>query len=114
VTEAELLAFTAERVDEGPAKPKSITVLSTMPVTNVGKIYKPELRTLATAAVVQAMVEQICKAKAIAADMRPRVATQGDLPVTVILHPHGQLEMHHELQALIAALPLKVLVLTQD
>jgi fatty-acyl-CoA synthase len=114
VTEAELLAFTAERVDEGPAKPKSITVLSAMPVTNVGKIYKPELRTLATAAVVQAMVEQICNDQAIEADMRPRVFTQGDLPVSVILHPHGQAEMHHELQALIAALPVKVLVSTQD
>ena len=55
VTEAELLAFTAERVDEGPAKPKSITVLNAMPVTNVGKIYKPELRTLAAGAVVQAL-----------------------------------------------------------
>ena len=114
VTEAELLAFTAERVDEGPAKPKSITVLSAMPVTNVGKIYKPELRTLATAAVVQAMVEQICNDQAIEADMRPRVFTQGDLPVNLILHPHGQAEMHHELQALIAALPVKVLVSTQD
>jgi fatty-acyl-CoA synthase len=114
VTEAELLAFTAERVDEGPAKPKSITVLSTMPVTNVGKIYKPELRTLATAAVVQAMVEQICKANAIEADMRPRVLTQGDQPVSVILHPHGQEEMHHELQALIAALPVRVLVISND
>lgn len=114
VTEAELLAFTAERVDEGPAKPKSITVLSAMPVTNVGKIYKPELRTLATGAVVQAMVEQICKARAIGADMRPRVATQGDLPVSVILHPHGQVEMHHELQALIAALPVKVLLISTD
>ncbi len=114
VTEAELLAFTAKRVDEGPAKPKSITVLSAMPVTNVGKIYKPELRTLATAAVVQAMVEQICNDQAIEADMRPRVLTQGDLPVSVILHPHGQAEMHHELQALIAALPVKVLVSTQD
>jgi fatty-acyl-CoA synthase len=101
-------------VDEGPAKPKSITVLSAMPVTNVGKIYKPELRTLATAAVVQAMVEQICDDKVIEADMRPRVLTQGDLPVSVILHPHGQAEMHHELQALIAALPVKVLVISND
>ena len=29
-----------------------------MPVTNVGKIYKPELRTLATAAVVQGLIHQ--------------------------------------------------------
>ena len=61
-TEAELLAFTAERVDEAPAKPRSVTLLEHMPVTNVGKIYKPELRTLATGAVVQALVNQVCDA----------------------------------------------------
>ena len=43
-SEAELLAFAAERVDEAPARPKSVTIIDTMPMTNVGKIYKPELR----------------------------------------------------------------------
>ena len=43
----ELLAFTAARVDEAPAKPKWVTVIDTMPMTNVGKIYKPELRSIA-------------------------------------------------------------------
>ena len=51
VTEAELLAFVSERVDEPPARPKSVTILDTMPMTNVGKIYKPDLRVLAAAAV---------------------------------------------------------------
>jgi fatty-acyl-CoA synthase len=50
-TEAELLAFTAARVDEAPARPKSVTILERMPMTNVGKVYKPELRELAAAAV---------------------------------------------------------------
>jgi fatty-acyl-CoA synthase len=47
VTEAELLAFVRERVDEPPARPKSVTVLRAMPMTAVGKIFKPELRRLA-------------------------------------------------------------------
>ena len=47
VTEEELLAYTAERVDEPPAKPKWIAIIPTMPVTTVGKIFKPELRALA-------------------------------------------------------------------
>ena len=47
VSEAELLAFTAARVDEAPAKPKSVTIIEKMPMTNVGKIYKPELRLMA-------------------------------------------------------------------
>lgn len=49
-TEEELLAFTAARVDDPVAKPKSITILATMPMTNVGKIFKPELRELAAKA----------------------------------------------------------------
>jgi len=46
-SEAELLEFVRNRVDEPPARPKSVTVLQTMPMTLVGKIYKPELRQLA-------------------------------------------------------------------
>ncbi len=114
VSEQELLAFTAERVDEAPAKPKRITILERMPVTNVGKIYKPELRTLATRAVVQALVDQVYGAK----DKRPRVTAQGDLPVSVSLERDGDCDghadLHRELQALIAALPVKVQVISGD
>ena len=49
-TEAELLAFAAARVDEAPAKPKAVTILEQMPMTNVGKIFKPELRLMAATA----------------------------------------------------------------
>ena len=45
--EAELLAYVCERVDEPPARPRSVTVLPNMPMTLVGKIFKPELRQLA-------------------------------------------------------------------
>jgi fatty-acyl-CoA synthase len=83
VTEAELLAFTAERVDEGPAKPKSITVLGAMPVTNVGKIYKPELRTLATAAVVQRLIQNAMAPLQLAPAQWPQVQATGDVPVAV-------------------------------
>jgi len=47
---AELLAYVRERVDEPPARPKSVTVLASMPMTLVGKIFKPELRQLAALA----------------------------------------------------------------
>ncbi|MGB1010226.1 MAG: AMP-binding protein [Thiolinea sp.] len=49
ITESELLDFAATHVNEIPAKPKSVTVLEVMPLTNVGKIFKPELRRLAAA-----------------------------------------------------------------
>jgi fatty-acyl-CoA synthase len=114
VNEEELLAFTAERVDEAPAKPKSITILERMPVTNVGKIYKPELRTLATGAVVQALVDQVYGVN----EMRPSVTAQGDLPVSVSLERDGNCDgdadLHRELQALIAALPVKVQVISAN
>lgn len=47
VSTEELMAFAAERVDEPPARPKKVTVLDAMPLTNVGKIYKPTLREMA-------------------------------------------------------------------
>jgi fatty-acyl-CoA synthase len=83
VSEAELLAFTAERVDEAPAKPKSITILERMPVTNVGKIYKPELRTLATAAVAQVLIHQVLTSLQTPSASWPQVHAVGDAQVAV-------------------------------
>jgi fatty-acyl-CoA synthase len=83
VSEEELLAFTAERVDEAPAKPKRITLLERMPVTNVGKIYKPELRTLATGAVVQGLIDQVLTPLMTPAPQWPQVHALGDTQVTV-------------------------------
>lgn len=40
----DLLKFVQERVNEPPAKPKFIFVIDEMPLTNVGKIFKPKLR----------------------------------------------------------------------
>lgn len=50
-TEVELLEFVRQRVDEPPARPKSVTILQTMPMTSVGKIFKPDLRQLAASRV---------------------------------------------------------------
>lgn len=43
-TEDELLAFAKEQITERAACPKAIRVLAAMPLTVVGKIFKPELR----------------------------------------------------------------------
>jgi fatty-acyl-CoA synthase len=48
-SEQELLAFVVEGVDEPPARPKFVKIIEVMPTTNVGKIYKPELREMAAA-----------------------------------------------------------------
>jgi fatty-acyl-CoA synthase len=41
---SELTAYARERIAERPAWPKSIYVVDSIPVTSVGKIYKPALR----------------------------------------------------------------------
>jgi len=82
-TEDELLAFTAARVDEAPAKPKSVIVIENMPMTNVGKIYKPELRAMAASRVVAAGVAQICDELGVAQVARPRVQREGESLVQV-------------------------------
>lgn len=44
VTEAELLAFVQREVAERAARPRYIRIVDEIPLTGVGKIYKPELR----------------------------------------------------------------------
>ena len=107
VSEDELLAFTVSRVDEAPAKPKSVTVLQHMPVTNVGKIYKPTLRTLATATVVQRLVHQTLTALQIPNAQWPDVQGIGDAPVEVDARATPEAAWS-VLKPLIAALPVKI------
>jgi fatty-acyl-CoA synthase len=44
---AQILAFALPHIPERPAVPKRIDILPTIPVTAVGKVYKPALRVLA-------------------------------------------------------------------
>lgn len=60
VSEAALLAYAALHVDEAPARPKWISIINVMPMTSVGKIYKPELRLLAAKLAVDALIAGIC------------------------------------------------------
>ncbi|MCZ8219329.1 MAG: acyl-CoA synthetase [Acidovorax sp.] len=108
VTEAELLAFTAERVDEAVARPRWVQVIETMPVTNVGKIYKPELRQRAACHTVQALVDGACAAEA-PGQPRPQVQPEGDNAVRVTVAPGpGAGALAARLRELLAPLPLTV------
>ena len=107
VSEDELLAFTSSRVDEAPARPKSVTVLQRMPVTNVGKIYKPELRTLATATVVQSLIHQALTPLHMPATQWPRVTATGDTPVEVDATA-TPVAAWSALKPLLTALPIKI------
>lgn len=56
-----------ENVHEPPARPRSVLVIDALPVTAVGKIFKPALRDLAIKEKVRLEVERICGAAASAA-----------------------------------------------
>ncbi|UUZ69008.1 acyl-CoA synthetase [Polaromonas sp. P2-4] len=116
-SEEELLAFTAARVDEAPARPKSVTVIESMPMTNVGKIYKPELRMLAARNVATAMVDEICVDLGLNAEAWPRVQVEGEsgLQVLVDAAAAGPLtqRLQEQLQQALGRLPVKTQVILQ-
>ena len=114
-SEAELLAFTAARVDEAPAKPKSVIVLEHMPMTNVGKIYKPELRALAARKVAEALVDEACAALGLA--VRPEVQADGENALKVVIDaaaagPQAS-QLQARLQDTLGRLPVKAQVIVQ-
>ena len=45
-TEADLLSFAQKHITERAALPKAIRIIPVMPLTGVGKIFKPELKHL--------------------------------------------------------------------
>ena len=109
VSEAELLAFTAERVDEAPAKPKHVYLIEQMPVTNVGKIYKPELRAQAAGHTARELIAALCQA--LPPDQRPRVASTEASGVAVHLPPGAPAALADRLHAALAPLPVKTRVI---
>ena len=54
-----LKAYLAKHVLEAPALPKRVTILDALPVTPVGKIFKPALRDLAIRESVRLEIERI-------------------------------------------------------
>ena len=55
-----LKAHLEANVHEPPARPRSVLVIDALPVTAVGKIFKPALRDLAIKEKVRLEVERIC------------------------------------------------------
>lgn len=112
-SEAELLAFAARHVDEAPAKPRSVTVIAQMPMTNVGKIYKPELRALAAAQIAQALVDEACRAVGLDKAQHPAVRSDEHSGVTVqiVATTPQAAALQDRLVQTLAPLPVKTRVL---
>jgi fatty-acyl-CoA synthase len=58
---AELARFAASRIPERPAVPKRIDRIDVMPLTAIGKIYKPALRRIATERALAAALEPLAR-----------------------------------------------------
>ena len=71
----ELEAFVAEGIAEPPARPRHVYVMDELPVTAVGKIFKPDLRRDAIRRVVEAELAEL-----------------GDFEVEVVAAPTGGFE----------------------
>lgn len=106
VSEAELLDFVCAGVDEAVARPRRLTLLETMPVTNVGKIYKPALRLQAACQTVQALVDGACADLGLAA--RPAVQAEGESGVRVTLDAGAPPALSERLRQVLEPLPIKV------
>lgn len=57
-TESDLMQFVTPLIPERPAVPKSVTICDDMPLTPIGKIFKPSLRALAIASVIQDRIDR--------------------------------------------------------
>jgi fatty-acyl-CoA synthase len=106
-TPEELMAFAAERVDEPPARPRRVFVIDAMPMTNVGKIYKPELRALATQAVAQQIVDGVSAAQGVAPADQPQVRCTEAEGLVVRLPASASAAYEEAVRAALAELPLK-------
>lgn len=108
-TPEELLAFAAERVDEAPARPKAVYLVDHMPMTNVGKIFKPELRQMAACRVADALIAQAADQLGVAASERPKAQADGDAGVRVTVPAGARAHaLRAALEASLGALPAKV------
>jgi fatty-acyl-CoA synthase len=117
-SEEELLAFASQRVDEPPARPKAVCIIAQMPMTNVGKIYKPELRAMAARRVAGALVDEVCTALGLDATARPRVEADGDNALDVVVDAAAagpQAEgLHERLRQALDPLPFKTRVVLRQ
>jgi fatty-acyl-CoA synthase len=100
-TEAEIEAFAAEHVPEPAARPKRIWIVDAMPLTPVGKIFKPALRAEAACRAVAAALAVV--------DPPPQLTdiVAGDRPATVVVHMALPMD-EDRLRAALVGMPLSI------
>ena len=102
VTEDELRDHAQQAIAERPAWPKQIIVIDAIPVTTVGKIYKPQLRCDAAARLVRTLVRDQLKISG--ADVQALEGGRRGLRISVTLPAGAQTSVAAVEQALAAYL----------
>ena len=105
--EKELLEWTSARVDEPPARPKSVSIIPSMPMTNVGKIFKPELRRMAVENTVVEILETVNMDDA---SVEAVLSQAGKITVAVTCGSKTDNEQRASLVARLEPLPVKMTV----
>ena len=72
-TEEEIMAWTTGRVSEQVAVPKSVTILEELPLTEVGKPYKPPLRADAVRRVLTSALDGVTGVRSVTTTVRDGV-----------------------------------------
>ncbi len=103
VDRAALEAYMQENVHEPPARPRSVMVIDALPVTAVGKIFKPALRDMAIGEKVRLETERIC-GPAATASVEVRLGDRKQTLVDVIVSGAGA-DRIAELDAALKPLP---------
>jgi fatty-acyl-CoA synthase len=112
VDAAELIDFCRELIAERAAVPKEIVVIERMPLTGVGKIFKPELRRHAIARVLE---EQLGERFGAAAGLRVTVRPDDRWgTVARITLPIGKAELRGEVEALVGRFAVRCEVSDTD
>jgi fatty-acyl-CoA synthase len=108
VTEAELKAFAQQYIPERPAYPKRIEILDTLPLTAIGKVYKPALKAKAIEWVIN---ERLMRADLISKCIA-KVAADGAVP-SVVFESDGSTDLSEQLQKLMAGFAINYRIQVQ-
>ncbi len=82
-TPDELIVFAMENINERPACPKQVFILNSLPLTAVGKIYKPILRESAAKLVVQeALAERFPK---LGPSVSAQISKSGEMLIKIVV-----------------------------
>lgn len=105
----ELHDFIVSRISEPPAKPRHVFVLDAIPVTGVGKIYKPALRDMALSYKLRMEIAELNGAIEVIALSASKDGSEASMTLRA-RNPVDRARCANKLSAALANLPVKVQV----